>query len=138
VDPVVTAQLAGLLSRLADGALGEAGKQAWDALVRLVGRARRPEAQAPAAEPGAALTELQGHTGDPARAEAARRALEELAAADPEFAAALREWWAGTDRLIREADAGNVNVIRGDVHGGVVQARDVHGPISFGGGQPGS
>jgi hypothetical protein len=122
---------------LADGALGEAGKQVWDALVRLVGRAWRPEAQA-AVEPGAALAELQGHPGEPARAEAAGRALQQLAADDPEFAAALREWRTGTDRLIREADAGNVNVIRGDVHGGVVQARDVHGPISFGSGQPGS
>jgi hypothetical protein len=138
VDPVVAAQLAFLLPRLADGALGEAGKQAWDALVRLVGRARRPEAQAPAVEPGAALTELESHPGDSARAEAAGRALERLAAADPEFAAALREWWAGTDRLVHEAEAGNVNVIRGNVHGHVVQARDVQGPISFGGGQPAS
>jgi hypothetical protein len=137
VDPVVAAQLANVLARLADGALGEAGKQAWDALVRLVGRARRPEAQA-AVEPGAALTELQGHPSDSARAEAAGRALEGLAAADPEFAAALREWWAETDHLVREADGGNVNVIRGDVQGGAVQARDVHGPISFGGGQPAS
>jgi hypothetical protein len=138
VDPVVASQLAGVLTRLAGGALEEAGKQAWDALVRLVGRARRPEAQAPAVESGAALTELQGHPGDPARAEAARRALEELAVVDPEFAAALREWWAGTDRLVHEAEAGNVNVIRGNVHGHVVQARDVQGPISFGGGQPAS
>jgi hypothetical protein len=137
VDPVIAVQLGGVLSRLADGALGEAGKQAWDALVRLVGRARRPEAQA-AVEPGAALAELQGHPGDSARAEAAGRVIDGLAAADPEFAAALREWRAGTDRLIREADAGNVNVVRGNVHGGVVQARDVHGPISFGGGQPAS
>lgn len=133
MDPVVAAQLAGLLPRLADGALGEAGKQAWDALVRLVARARRPEAQAPAVEPGVALTELEAHPGDSARAEAAGRTLERLAAADREFAAALREWRAGTDRLIREADAGNVNVIRGDVHGHVVQARDVRGSISFGG-----
>jgi hypothetical protein len=133
MDPVVAAQLAGVLSRLADGALGEAGKQAWDALVRLVGRARKPGAEAPGAEPGAALTELLGHPGDPARAEVAGRALERLAAADPEFAAALREWRAGTNRLVREADAGNVNVIRGDVHGHVVQARDVRGSISFGG-----
>jgi len=116
VDPVIAVQLGGVLSRLADGALGEAGKQAWDALVRLVGRARRPEAQA-AVEPGAALTELQAHPGDSTRAEAAGRALEGLAAADPEFAAAMREWWAETDHLVREADAGNVNVIRGDVHG---------------------
>jgi hypothetical protein len=138
VDPVVASQLAGVLTRLAGGALEEAGKQAWDALVRLVGRSRKPGTDASVAEPGAALTELQAHPGDSARAEAAGRALERLAAAEPEFAAALREWRAGTDRLISEADTGNVNVIRGNVHGDVVQARDVQGPISFGGGRPGS
>jgi hypothetical protein len=138
VDPVVAVELSSVLSRLADGALGEAGKQAWDALVRLVGRARKPGAEAPAAEPGAALAELLARPGDPARVEAAARALERLAAVDPEVAAALQEWWLGTDRLVREADTGNVNVIRGNVHGDVVQARDVQGPISFGGGRPGS
>jgi len=138
MDPMVAAQIAGVLSRLADGALGEAGRQAWDALVRLVGRAGKPEAEGSVTAPGAVLAELQAHPGDPARAEAAGRALEWLAGVDPAFAAALQEWWAGTDRLVREGDSGNANVIQGNVHGGVVQARDVHGPISFGGGQPAS
>jgi hypothetical protein len=137
VDPLVASQLTAVLSRLLDGALGEAGKQAWEALVRLVRRAPRSDRQV-VSSPGNALLDLQERPGDPVRAEALGAALARLAAADPGFAALLQEWWASADHLVRQADAGSVNTIRGDVRGPAVQARDIHGPISFGEGRPAS
>jgi hypothetical protein len=132
MDAVAAAQLAGVLSRLADGALGEAGKQAWDALARLVRRARNPRTQVAGILPGQALTDLAAHPADAARATAAGQALEQLSASDPEFAALLLEWWTGAERLARDGDTRSENVIHGNVSGPVVQARDVYGPISFG------
>jgi hypothetical protein len=132
VDAVVAAQLAGVLSRLADGALGEAGRQLWDGLVRLVGRAGRSGAQVAGIPPSEALAELEAHPGDTARAAAAGHALERLAMADPQFAAQLHEWWTGAESLVRDVGVRGENVIHGDVSGPVVQARDIHGAISFG------
>jgi hypothetical protein len=136
MDPVVAGQLAGVLSRLADGALGEAGRDAWLALVRLVTRVRKPDREAsPGAAPDAALTELEARPGDEARAATASHAVARLAAADTEFAAIFGEWWASVERLVSEDDSPGLNVIQGNVHGHVVQARDVYGGISFGSSQ---
>jgi len=148
MDTVSAAQLTAVLSRLADGALAEAGKQAWESLVRLVGRAWRAGSRAPeglpgealateaVTAPGEAMAALLAQPGDPAQAAAAGQAVARLAAADPEFAAVLRQWWTSADHLIRAGDSGSLNIIRGDVHGPVVQARDIHGSISFGEGRP--
>lgn len=137
MDAMVAAQLATVLLRLADGALGEVGKQAWDALARLVGHAMSPRAQVRSVSAGEALAELEAHPGDVARAEAVGQALARLAAADPEFAVLLSEWLTSTDRLVCDRAAGShANIIRGGVQGPVVQARDIHGPVSFGDGLP--
>jgi hypothetical protein len=132
VDAVVAAQLAGILSRLADGALGEAGRQLWDGLARLVSRARKPETQVAEVLPRKALAELEAHPDDAESAAAAVHALKRLAVADPDFAALLRQWWTDAERLMSDADVRGENVIHGDVSGPVVQARDIHGAISFG------
>jgi hypothetical protein len=58
-------------------------------------------------------------------------ALDRHMRADPVFARQLRALW--TEIVAAEAGAcdGVSNVIRGQVHGNVVQARDVQGGISF-------
>lgn len=64
----------------------------------------------------------------PVRALATR--LAEFEAADPDFAQRLRAEWAVA--AVQHADHGGVtNQITGTVTGKVVQARDIHGNISF-------
>jgi hypothetical protein len=135
VDTVTAAQLAGVLSRLADGALGEAGKQIWDGLARLLGRVKKPETQRAEILPAEALDDLAAHPGDGGRAVAMGEALLRVASSDPEFAALLRAWWADAERLAG-GEGQNTNIISGNVSGPVVQARDIHGPVSFGEHQP--
>ncbi|HET6500889.1 MAG TPA: hypothetical protein VFG87_09025 [Amycolatopsis sp.] len=72
---------------------------------------------------------LEAAEAAPQEAEPIRVLAERLAAAqaqDPGFAEALRTGWA------QHAEGGGViNQISGTVHGKVVQARDIHGNISF-------
>jgi hypothetical protein len=122
MDPVLLSQLTYVVSGLADGALGEAGKEAWEALAGVVRRLARRES-------GPILPEA-GHDGGPIDVAGLLTALTREADANPEFAKALQDWQLATGRLVREQ--GNVNVISGTVHGPSVQARDIHGSISFG------
>jgi hypothetical protein len=63
---------------------------------------------------------------DPEPVKVLAERLEAAGQADPEFAEALRTEWA------QHAESGGViNQISGTVHGKVVQARDIHGNISF-------
>src|SRR5262249_44758370 len=65
----------------------------------------------------------------PQDAEPVKDLAERLAVAqeaDPEFAEALRAAWEQ-----RAESGGVINQITGTVHGKVVQARDIHGNISF-------
>ncbi|TDP96440.1 hypothetical protein [Labedaea rhizosphaerae] len=60
---------------------------------------------------------------------AERLAVEETA--DPEFSRALRAEWAKVS-VEQRADRGGVtNQVTGEVSGKVVQARDIHGDVSF-------
>jgi hypothetical protein len=74
-----------------------------------------------------AAAELEAAQPDkPETIAAVAERLEAAEQADPEFAAALRAEWT------QHADNGGVNnQISGTVHGKVVQARDIHGNISF-------
>jgi hypothetical protein len=104
--------------RAAEGVGGEAGQAAWAGLSSLVRRAFGREPDRPP-------------VSDEASAGALAAELLERARRDPEFAAELRAWFAEAET----AGGGNVeNVIQGDaqVRGPVVQARDIHGSISFG------
>jgi hypothetical protein len=129
VDPAMFSQLTFVVSGLAGGALGEAGKESWDALMGIVRRLGRRESR-----PILAVAAGAGSQIDVA---GLVRVLARQADADSEFAAALREWWVAADRLVRDTDSGNVNVISGTVHGPSVQARDINGSISFGSTSPG-
>ena len=129
MDPVAASQVTFVISRLADGALGEAGKQAWEALAGLVRRLRNRES-----EPLTDLEALADGRADHLDVGELAHMLVRQAGSDPGFSALLRQWLASTDRLIRAGDQANVNVISGTVHGPAVQARDVMGSINFGSG----
>ena len=125
MDPALLSQLTFVVSGLVGGALGEAGKESWEALVGIVRRLGRRESGpilAAAAEDPDGQVDVTGLV----------QALTGRADADPEFAVVLREWSAAAEHLVRASDQRNTNIISGTVRGPSVQARDIHGSISFG------
>ncbi|MEV4481697.1 hypothetical protein [Micromonospora coxensis] len=84
----------------------------------------------------AAVRELAEATGRPPAPDTPRRLatlLEREALRDPTFDAEFRARFAQVQAVVA-AHSGNVtNTVSGDIGGHVVQARDVHGGISFGG-----
>jgi hypothetical protein len=71
--------------------------------------------------------------GGPESDEVARLAevLERAERADPVFAARLHKEWAEVAVRQRAHDGGVTNQITGHVNGNVVQARDIHGGVTF-------
>ncbi|MGW3611086.1 hypothetical protein ACWD6N_14510 [Micromonospora sp. NPDC005163] len=55
---------------------------------------------------------------------------------DVAFAAELRARWSQVEVTVAEGAGGVANSVAGDVHGPVVQARDIHGGIYLGDGPP--
>ncbi|MFG1674626.1 hypothetical protein [Micromonospora sp. NPDC049282] len=55
---------------------------------------------------------------------------------DPEFDTELRARFERVHAVVAASRGDVTNVVSGDVSGSVVQARDVHGGISFGAGRP--
>jgi hypothetical protein len=128
VDPALLSQLTMVITGLANGALGEAGKDAWDGLaglVRKLGHRNVDVALPPGADRAAGTVDVA----------ALAQALALAADRNPEFAAALGAWQTETAGRLRDVgiDQGTTNVISGTVHGPAVQARDIRGNISFGG-----
>jgi hypothetical protein len=114
-----------LATKTAEG-LAAGGRAAFDALVRLV--RRRLE------RPGSVL-ELPEAGADASNAtpiEVVRQRLANTAADDPEFEAHLSELWRNLLPHLEARDGGVINTVVGNVEGNAVQARDVHGGISFG------
>ncbi|MER7009569.1 hypothetical protein ABT297_41890 [Dactylosporangium sp. NPDC000555] len=107
--------------------LAEGAKSAITALVTVVRRRfeRRPDAQA-------ALDAAEDDPSDPGRIQALSTALRTAAAADPDFAEALRVAWREVSAHVEVPDPGNVNHITGAITGNVVQARDISGGVTFG------
>ncbi|MGC4808787.1 hypothetical protein [Micromonospora sp. DT233] len=107
--------------------LAQGGRQAVSALVDFLrDRFRR--------EPGARDV-IEGIVHHPSQ-DAARRLAEVLdheALRDPAFGAEFRARWERTDAVVTADTGGVANSISGDVSGPVVQAREIHGGISFGG-----
>lgn len=127
VDDQFMATLAvALAGKVADG-LAEAGRVTCQGLVRLVRRRFRSD---PAAEE--ALEAAEADPSDSGHLDRLRAALERLAAEDPAFDTELRALWREVQPHLAAASGGVVNMVSGDVRGGVVQARDVHGGITFG------
>jgi hypothetical protein len=127
MDPITAPALAAVLSKIFDGAVAEVGRQTWTTLTGLVRRAFGDKERS---RPMRAVAELERHPDDPARVDELAGALAAAADLDPDFAADLRQWLADAGQ-----PGGDVtNVIGGSaqVRGTVVQARDIHGSITFG------
>jgi hypothetical protein len=126
-DPLTTTIAVALVSKAVDG-LSEGGKAAFAALARLVRRKLGAEAltQTDGALAGTQLSDEDRH-------HALSVALQQAMAEDPLFAADLVRLWQGAQEgRIADAQPGVLNTVSGDVDGTVVQARDIHGGISFG------
>ncbi|WP_234383192.1 hypothetical protein [Streptomyces dysideae] len=116
---------------LASGTAGAAGQQIWASLRDLVARRRRGEA---AGDEG----ELEVPAEPPRSEERAHQlaeVLNERAEQDPDFARALDIWRrrASAEAGIRTGPGEVRNVISGGTQSTVVQARDINGPLTFGG-----
>lgn len=117
---------------LATGAatgLTEGGRAAFAALTGLVRRRFQGHESAQAV-----LSEVEtgAKTADHARVQALRDELVRTIADDPAFGKQLQRHWADLRPYLRVDTGGAVNNLSGSVRGNVVQARDVHGGISFG------
>ncbi|MER7516528.1 hypothetical protein [Streptomyces sp. NPDC126499] len=117
---------AGLLVALASGTAGAAGQQIWASLRDLVTRrGTRPGEDEPAM------------TAEPPRTEerAAQLAalLNERARQDPDFATALETWRRRANAEVAARSGDVTNQITGGTQGTVIQGRDFHGDITFGG-----
>jgi hypothetical protein len=120
-----------LLMALASGTLGAAGEQIWTSLRNLVGR--RPAAGEP--HDGGELTALAEEAGNAERAAELARALALRARQDPAFADALAAWRREAEGLegTRSGSGDVTNTVSGGSQKTVFQARDVNGPVIFGG-----
>ncbi|MFH8473761.1 hypothetical protein [Streptomyces sp. NPDC018000] len=120
-----------LLMALAGGTAGAAGEQIWTSLRSLLGR--RPSDGEPYGE--GELTALAEAADSAERAAELAEVLALRARQDPAFAEALAAWRRQAEALEgMRTGAGDVhNAISGGTQGNVVQARDVHGSINFGG-----
>ncbi|WP_414166444.1 hypothetical protein ACMATS_00665 [Streptoverticillium reticulum] len=120
-----------LLMALAGGTAGAAGEQIWTSLRDLVGRRRS------GGEPGdqGELTALAEAPGNEKRATELAAVLALRARQDPAFAQALAAWRREAEALEGpRTGAGDVhNEVSGGTQNTVVQMRDVHGSITFGG-----
>lgn len=127
-DERMLMEIAVVLATKAAQGVAEGGRAAVSALVNWV---RRKLGEQCAAQE--ALAAAEADPGDDVRIRALRDVLEQLTVADPEFAAELRRRWSDVSQHATNRGGGVVNQISGGVGGNVVQARDVHGGISFGG-----
>jgi hypothetical protein len=120
-DPIMVAIATAIAGKLAEG-ISDAGRAAFASLTRAVrGRLRGDPADA------AALEAAEARPDDAALVERLATALDEACARDRAFRDELTLLWTAA------RDGAVTNTIGGAVHGPVVQARDVHGGIRFGG-----
>jgi hypothetical protein len=126
-EPVMVAVAVALVTKAAEG-LSEGGKAAFTALARLVRRKLRADPVSLSA-----LESTQTQPDDKTRIQRLAEALERAVSKDQAFAEELTRLWNGlSDQQAVAGDGGVTNQVSGPVSGNVVQARDVHGGISFG------
>ncbi|WP_433181110.1 hypothetical protein [Actinoallomurus sp. CA-150999] len=125
MDPISVSALVTLLSKIFDGTTGKVGEQLWDNLTSVVRRAfGRRSTSVEAAK------RLGERPGDADSIRSLAEALVADSARDPQGAVQVRHWVARAERAL--VDAGSIsNTVTGDVHGNVVQARDIRGDITF-------
>lgn len=129
-DQILAAVALTLATKAAEG-LAEGGKAAFAALARLVRRQFEGHTSATVA-----LVEAEAYPADDDRLRSLHDELVLAAAEDPEFRAQLQNLWRDLSPHLIANAGGVVNTISGSVEGHVVQARDVHGGISFGNTEP--
>jgi hypothetical protein len=127
MDPITAPMVAAALAGIFGGASGEAGRQAWAALTGLTRRTLGRQDRSLVTN---AVAEVDRQPNDPDKIDKLAGALATAAGHDPGFATDLRRWLDDAG----QADGHVTNVIGGSaqVHGNVVQARDIHGSITFG------
>jgi hypothetical protein len=104
--------LVAALSKIAEGSLGAAGTQLWEELKRLARRRGAPDREAVALDQPALAIDAPS-----VAAALTRRTMD-----DPELRLELENWQAEVQRQI---DGDVSNTVTGDVHGTIVQARDI-------------
>lgn len=129
MDPISAAALAAVLTKVLDATADEVGRGLWRSLTSIVRRVCRREAT------GEAVDRVDGAVAGGVAPDAA--GLERLAAVlaaearrDPTAARELGAW-AERARLELVHDGSVHNVVHGEVRGNVVQAKDIHGDITF-------
>lgn len=126
MDPISVAALTAILTKVIDAAGEEAGGQLWRTLSSLVGKVFRRGGT----EARTALEAVSEQPDDPARTRDLAEILAAEAQRNPAAATELRDWMAAATRTLRDDSVRNT--IDGQVHGPVIQARDIHGDIRFG------
>lgn len=127
MDLISVSALVSLLSKIFDGSTQKVGEQLWDSLRSTVRRVFGRQSTSVEA-----VKRLGERPGDADAIEALAHALVADSSRDPRAAAELRRWVAGAQRAL-DASGNVTNTISGEaqVHGNVVQARDIHGGITF-------
>ncbi|MFC7276041.1 hypothetical protein ACFQS1_18770 [Paractinoplanes rhizophilus] len=129
-DPELLTTIAVTLATKTAEGIAETGRAAFEALAGLVRRrfANRASAQAALTDADAGVESTKD-----TRIEILREALAQAVAEDPSLEAELRDRWRElSPHLMTTGEAGTINSVAGTVSGNMVQARDVHGGISFG------
>lgn len=107
--------------------LAQGGRQAVSALVHFLRDRFRREPEAREA------IEVLLHQPSQDAAHPLAVLLDREARRDPAFGAEFQARWERTNAAVAAGPDGVANSISGDVRGPVVQARDIHGGVSFGG-----
>lgn len=129
-EEILTAVALALATKAVEG-LTEGGKAAFAALARLVKRRFQGHGSAQAA-----LAEAEADPADDTRIQSLRKKLAQATAEDPAFGYELRRLWRDLSPHLVASTDGVINHLSGSAGGNVVQARDVHGGISFGDASP--
>lgn len=125
---LITAAVATVLATKAVAGLTDAGKAALKALTRLV---RRKLAADP--KSGDILHDAQADPTSATHRQALAQALAHAMADDRQFSEQLASLWHNVQESRTGTSDGSVlNVASGDINGSLVQARDIHGDITFG------
>jgi hypothetical protein len=125
VDLISVSALVALLTKIFNSSSEKAGEQLWESLSSVVRRlfGRRSTSVE-------AVKRLGERPGDTDSIRALAQALVDDSSRDPQAAAQLRHWIASAEEKIA-ADEHVTNTITGDVRGNILQARDIHGNITF-------
>jgi hypothetical protein len=125
VDLISVSALVSLLSKIFNGTTEKVGEQLWQSLTSVVRRLFGRNTTSVEA-----VKRLGERPGDPDAIRALAQALVDDSSRNPQAAAQLRHWVTAAEQTI--AASGDVtNTVSGEVHGNVLQARDIHGNVTF-------